>query len=236
MNYVDDWNSTAAFDDIEKPMEQKSQNTFQCGLYRPIDSSIYHGKGYCSIHLYLVNTATGEAAELYFNNVVKVKGGFYSVKRKSEFAKLYIECFGGVDPRRFSKANQLMKHFVNQPCLLFCKTQYATRANGEVFNKVIEQRNGNSMATEWKLNGNLVETDWKPQTAENPINTKPREQSQVIDKYLIENSEIEQYEEPMSIPNKNEYMTANSMGGYTFNHMPDETKEKLYQRAINETF
>jgi hypothetical protein len=236
MKLIDDWNSESAFDDIDKPSEQKNQEPVNSGLYRPIDSSIFHGEGYCSIHLYLVNTATGEEAELYFNNVIKGKSDLYSVKRKSEFAKLYIDCFGEVNHRRFSKANQLMKHFHNKPCLLFCKTQFATRKNGEVFNKVIEQSNGNSMETEWKLTGNSVETDWKPPTAESPNNTRPREQSQVIENSLIVNSEIEQYEGFVSIPSKNEYKTANNMGGYTFKQMPNETKEQLYERAINETF
>lgn len=236
MGCVNEWDSPAAFDDISEPYQQADKKTAQWGLYRPVRSHMHYGKGYCSIHLYLVNTKTGEEAELYFNNVIKGKGGLHSVKRKSAFAKLYIDCFGEVNPRRFSKANQLMKHFHNKPCLLFCKTETATRSNGEIYNKVTEQKSGNVLETNRKPSGNLLETDWKPQTAERLINTRPREQSQVIDKYLIEDSEIKQYNSPLSNGNKNEYKVMNEMRGFTFTQMPNETTGQLYERVINETF
>lgn len=170
----------------------QSQNQSEWGFYRPLRSTIHHGKGFCSFHLYLVNIETGLEAELFFNNVQRSKSGLYSVKRHSHFARLYQDCFGQVNPGKFSKAHQLLKHFHKKECLLACRVILSKRVTGEFYYKVIEQKNGNSLETDWKLTGNSLETYWKPQHDANPQQQGLRDTNQVIVNKPIVNRVIKQ--------------------------------------------
>lgn len=249
-NLVDDWNSTAAFDDLGGAYPTKPEEAADWGLFKATRSSIHHGLGYCSFHLYLVNNETGEEAELWFNNVTKGKNGLYAVKRGSGFARLYIDCFGKVNPKRFSKAHQLLKHFHKKVCLIECKTEYSERENGELYSKVVEYKSGNKLETNWKFSGNQQETFWKPQTHEPLVNTRAASQSQVIINNLIGNGAIEQYKAPTLTPLEDKALTSqsvksaeleskyqlvNEMGGFDFIKMPNETTDQLYQRCIDAT-
>lgn len=237
VNSDDDWDLPTAFDDLDHTSITEPKKGCQWGSYAPTTSSIYHGKGYCAFRLILVNVETGEEVELWFNNVTKGKNNDYSVKRSSKFAKLYIECFGRVNTRRFSKAQQLLKHFHKKGCVLNCMTEYARHESGMVYTKVIEQKNGNKKETSGKHNRNLVETNWKPQLSETPMNKRPIRQSKVIINNPIVNGVINQYDTPAeTLMDDMKYQVENNLNGINFIQKPNETREQLYERAISETF
>lgn len=232
------WDNPTAFGDL--PPEPLPNNQTG-GIFKPVSSSITHGKGFCSFHLFLVDTETGEQAEQYFNNVIKGKNGCYSVKRNSKFVKLYRNVFGDINPRRFSKAHQLLKHFHDKDCLLKCKISEHKRKNGQLYNIVTESVShsitGNLLETDWKLTGNLLETNWKPQTLETPINTWSRGQSEVITNKLITNEVIanRQIPTPLMLDASELYQVRNKMGGFDFRQMPNESIDDYYERVIDAT-
>lgn len=237
----DGWDTPSAFDDLDQ------QDSFEVGSkaeegsisewkrFVPVSQHVYHGKGYCSLHLYLANKETGEVAELYFNNVKKGKK-HYSVKHQSKFAKLYICCFGEINKQRFSKAEQLLKHFVTQEIPLLCRTVIDTGDNGRIYNKVLDVKTGKESETYRKLNGNKLEKNWKSVTPSSPENKRGLAEFEVIKNKAIMNGVIANYQPQVISSNSNKYMVENNMNGYDFTQQPNETKEQLFDRAISETF
>lgn len=206
---------------FKNDIDQNINSAESWGMYKPTSSKIFKGNGYCSFHLYLVNIDTGVEAELYFNNVKKGKGSNYSVKRNSHFAKLYADCFGKTSPAKYSRAQQLLKHFHNEDCLLLCRVERKKRAkSGVYYFNVVEQKNGNQLETDWKPIGNQLENNWKWQTSETPINTWAGGQSQVIINNQIENGIMEEY-------GRIKIINHNKKAG--------ESKDQYEQRVINET-
>lgn len=189
----DEW--AESFDDIADIPKQKGgyssdpNASSQLGLsdfelFRVNECRIL--KKWNSFALDLVNEESGEEAILYFNNlkVSKAKSGCVSVQKNSKFAKLYRLTFGNSSPN-FSKAHQLVKHFIGYE--FFCRTERAFHKSGNFYRKVIDIKPvkpifnskeysntgllfgkkrekfniGKKQETTGKQTGKIVEANWK---------------------------------------------------------------------------
>lgn len=136
--------------------------------------------------LELMSTHDESTAIKYFQCEL-IGNGFYSAPRQGDFAKLYRITFGTDPGRRFSKSQQLIKHFLG--VTFYCEINLATyKKTGECYQKVVDikpvenqkselwtstgtklkkPRNSQNtldkkLETHWKPTGNRLETDWKP--------------------------------------------------------------------------
>lgn len=98
-------------------------------------------------------------------------------------------------------------------------------------NKVetVRKNYGNSLEKVWKNNGN----DNTPQTT---INNRPGEvfQSQITVQGNADNGRT--VSRVVNSDSTSLYMTSNTLNGYDFIQMPEETQEQLYERLIEATF
>ncbi len=86
--------------------------------------------------LELMSTYDESTAIKYFQCKL-IGNGFYSAPRQGDFANLYRITFGTDQGRRFSKSQQLIKHFFG--VTFYCETKLATnKKTGECYQKVVD--------------------------------------------------------------------------------------------------
>jgi hypothetical protein len=127
----------------------------------------------------------GERYVLYFNAVSNKKG--FAVNHNSKFAKLYRLAVGANPINRYSKAQQLIKHFIGYEFHVQ-ESELKHDDNGEMYHKIIRCSAADPISTiEWDKSGRLkpkakkksrlkpvpkLENNWKNNGSELEINWK----------------------------------------------------------------
>lgn len=186
---------------------------------------------------------------LYFLNATKKKSDNYAVPRQSNFAKLYRLTTGKNPSSRFSKAQQLMNHFIGE--YFICEYETAKSTKGHCYNKVTSiipaniqqsdewlssgftrkkrrQINGNNLEKNWQIVGNQLETE---------ISEKPRHiwrQLPIQSHNNIATSRVSTYQHaPMGtdvkVINEREVVI-------NYRQLPDETDDQYLDRVIDESW
>lgn len=188
-------------------------------------------------------------------NVIKSDKGGYSVKPNSDFAKLYRSAKGYVPKARYSKANQLLKHFVD--CMFIVKYESAKGTNGADYLRVRTIKPAAPIITDgWFSDGTLRDKNWKPTGNELEIyrkkSGKELETQEAVKSHLYlasaSNSiplkdvtyKVEPYNHTDFIPDSNdEYRTileeVNGARVYRGHQKPSETQEQYHERMILES-
>lgn len=205
--------------------------------------------------LELLHLETGQEIIKWLGINKTPKGG-YSVKPNSDFAKLYRVTKGYVTKARFSKANQLLKHFVGCEFITEFENAKGSRGNEYLRAKTIKPVNpiitdgwfpdGRLRYKNWKPTGNGLETNWKK--SGNELETRKAENPHLnlvspskITPLKDITSKIEPYTHVEPIPSSNdEYETTlevlNGMKIYRGHQQPNETQEQYHERVISESF
>jgi hypothetical protein len=188
--------------------------------------------------------------------VIKTPKGSYSAKENSDFAKLYRLTVGYVPKSRYSKVQQLKKHFVGYQFI--AEFEPAKGANGDDYLKVIKIAPLNPIITDgWFSDGRIRDKNWKPTGNELEINWKKSGNELEMQKAekphlnLVSpaistplkdiTSKIDTYKDTVPIPVVNdEYETVlelvNGVKRYQHHQRPNETQEQYHDRVIAESF
>ena len=141
-------------------------------------TGIVNGKPTYSFILKLVENDTGEEITCYIS-YNKTKKGKSVSRIKSKFATLYRLTTGENPTSRFSKAQQLVKHFIGREFIVdYAEVQsakqgaYRKASSIEAAHPIVTddwtkkgvlkgKKRGAYKSRNWKLTGNLLETSWK---------------------------------------------------------------------------
>lgn len=212
------------------------------------------------IILTLIDLQSSKKLCLFFNTS-KNKSG-HSVRRSSNFAKLYRITLGENPSDRFSKSQQLMKHFIGEKFL--CEYELARSSKGENYYK------GTSIVpiapcetNEWLPDGSELITknrrrqkDTKRTDTRKSIGNQLAKERQLVGNLLeTVNSEKPheiRAEQPISLPNK---LTDSRLSAYSpssttsdervmnerervfhYHPMPNETDDHYFDRVIDESW
>lgn len=186
---------------------------------------------------------------VFFINAVKNKSANYSVPRQGKFAKLYRLTTGENPSSRFSKAQQLMKHFIGKDFI--CEYETAKSTKGHCYNKVTSITPANAQQSdEWlssgftrkkrrQINGNDLEKKW--QSVGNQLETEISEKSRHIWPELptqshnnIATSRVSTYQHALTgrdikVINEREVVI-------NYSQLPDETDDQYLDRVIDESW
>lgn len=105
-----------------------------------------------------------------FFNVRKIKGSNYSVPRNGSFAMLYRITIGINPTRKFSKAQQLMKHFIGE--IFICTYEHAQGISSAYFRVTKIVPVAPQYSESWLGDGRLVKRRIAPRKVGSQIYTK----------------------------------------------------------------
>ena len=187
--------------------------------------------------------------------VNKSKKHGYSVKHDSNFAKLYRLSTGYVSKARYSKAEQLLQHFIG--CKFIAEFENKQGTNGKDYLRVKTIEPVNPFITEgWFSDGRLRDKNWKP--TGNGLEINGKKSGNGLETGKAENphlnlvsptnstplkdiaSKIEPYTHTELIPVvKDKYETTievvNGAKTYRGHQQPNETEEQYHERIIAES-
>jgi hypothetical protein len=202
-----------------------------------------------------------ESAEelVFFFNAIKNKSGNFAVSHQGKFAKLYRLTTGENPLPRFSKAQQLMKHFIGE--YFICEYKTAKAINGHCYNKVTSIKpekshqnkawlptgfhrktkriEGGKKPDPRKLAGNSLEKDW--QSPGNQLETEiganlcPIYPEPSIESHNnITTSRVSTYQH--ASPTRDIRVIHEQEHVFTYHRMPNETDDHYFDRVIYESW